>query len=55
MYRASQEEAPQKREEAEAITQVGNGEILGGQRPGRENREKEMHLRDRGVKPHGIW
>lgn len=46
MHRASQEEAPQKRQEAEVKTQVGNGKILGGQRPSRGNGEKELSLRN---------
>lgn len=43
-----------KRAEAEAITQVRNGKISGGQRPGKKNRKKYLEEL-RGVKPHGTW
>lgn len=45
-----------KKEEAEALIHMGNGEILGGQKPSNGNRERGMDLRDtRGVEPQGTW
>lgn len=45
-----------KREEGRGIIQVGDGEILGGQRPSPANGEQGEDLRDpEDVKPPGIW